>query len=526
MDVKEKIISEKEELKKVNDQLKELVDVDRRVIPRKETLGYMFFDGSRGFNIDGHKDLFNDSILKISLPLQSLYNVIGGIWDIVDDFIVGAVIEKTRTRWGKFIPHIFIGGLPYALVATIYWLLPAILSKGTVNDFNSISKFVIFSVLDMAIEMLRNFRDVGIGGYISTITPYPSDRRRLLAISSYFSIIYSRLPDLLVEFMLDFIKNGIIKSSKTSDELIRMSLMIVGPVTTILSGVIVLWYTVIAKERVHQRIEKQKITESLRIVFTNKPVLMYMLSNALGSFGTGLTTNDYYRQVLNMTTFETIAGIPSFFFEPLGFSKYNALAARFSTKSLYMISQVFAKSFYIPLFFYGIGLKTKDGKYFFQGRIPMLPVTALWEIIYACFWGVKSISGTEIGNECNDYIEWKCGYRNEATLSAASSLMCKIPARINGILQPLYKKWINYDQTAYTEGREQPLGAQKWIFAMATIIPAFLVLSSMIPMFWYKVDKNTRDRMYRELNERRTMMANQINKAHEDAYIDEATVSE
>ena len=526
MDVIEKVKSEAEELKQVNDQLKELVDVDRRVIQRKETLGYMFFDGSRGFNIDGHKDLFNDSILKISLPLQSIYNVIGGIWDIVDDFIVSAIVEKTRTRWGKFIPYIFAGGIPYAIVATIYWLLPVIFSQAQVDNFNSIPKFVAFSLIDMAIEMLGNFRNVAIGGYISTITPYPSDRRRLLAISSYFSIIYSRLPDLLVEFMLDFIKNGLVKSAKSTDILIKKSLMIVGPVTTILSGIIVSWYTTIAKERVHQRIEKQKITESLRIVFTNKPVLMYMLSNALGSFGTGLTTNDYYRQVLNMTTFETIAGIPSFFFEPLGFSKYNALAARFSTKSLYMISQVFAKSFYIPLFFYGLFFKTKNGKYFFQGRIPMLPVTALWEIIYACFWGVKSISGTEIGNECNDYIEWKCGYRNEATLSAASSLMCKIPARINGILQPLYKKWINYDQTAYTEGREQPLGAQKWIFAMATIIPAFLVLSSMIPMFWYKVDKNTRDRMYRELNERRTMMANQINKAHDEAAAEAQTVSE
>lgn len=527
MDAFDKIKSEAQELKKVNDQLKELVDVDRRVISRKETLGYMFFDGSRGFNIDGHKDLFNDSILKISFPLQSLYNIIGGIWDIVDDFIVSAVIERTRTRWGKFIPYIFAGGIPYAIVATIYWLLPVIFSQAQVNDFNNIPKFVTFTLLNMAIEMLGNFREVGIGGYISTITPYPSDRRRLLAISSYFSIIYSRLPDLLVEFLLDFIKNGLIKSTTSSDVLIKKSLMIVGPVTTILSGIIVLWYTKIAKERVHQRVDKQKISESLRIVFTNKPVLMFMLSNALGSFGTGLTTNDYYRQVLNMTTFETFAGIPSFFFEPLGFAKYNQLASKFSTKSLYMISQVFAKTFYIPLFFYGIGFKTKkDGKYFFQGRIPMLPVTALWEIIYACFWGVKSISGTEIGNECNDYIEWKCGYRNEATLAAASSLMCKIPARINGILQPLYKKWIHYDQTAYTEGREQPLGAQKWIFAMATIIPAFLVLSSMIPMFWYKVDKNTRDRMYRELNERRTMMANKINKEHEDADLVEATVGE
>lgn len=503
--------SEQEELDYVNSQLKELVDADRRVISKKETIGYMLFDGSRGFNIDGHKDLFVDSILKINLNLQSIHNVIGGIWDIIDDFIVSFVVEKTRTRWGKFLPYIFMGGFPFAIVATIYWLLPAILPSASVENFGNIPKFVLYVLVDMIIEMLGNFKDVGIGGYISTITPYPTDRRRLLAVSSYFSIIYSRLPDLVVEFMLDFIKNGVVKSTQSSDILIKRALMIVGPATTVLSGIIITWYTTIAKERVHQRIEKPKITESLKIVFGNRPLMMFMISNALGSFGTGLSTNDYYRQVLNMTTFETIAGIPSFFFQPIGFANYNKVSKRFSTRSIYMVSQVFAKTFYIPLFFYGIGLKTKkDGKFFFQGRIPMLPVTAVWECIYATFWGIKSISGTEIGNECNDYIEWKCGYRNEATLSAASSLMCKIPARINGILQPMYKKWIGYDQTAYTEGREQPLKAQKWIFAMATIIPAFLVLSSMIPMFWYNIDKNTRDKMYRELNERRVRTAELI----------------
>ena len=142
----------------------------------------------------------------------------------------------------------------------------------------------------------------------------------------------------------------------------------------------------------------------------------------------------------------------------------------------------------------------------------MLPVTAVWECLYAIFWGARSISISEISNECNDYLEWKCGCRNEATLSAASTLMCKIPARINNILQPKYKEWIGYDLTAYTEGREQPEPAQKWIFAMATIFPAIIVLTSVIPMFWFNIDKDTRDRMYRELNERRAATAERLKK--------------
>ena len=216
--------------------------------------------------------------------------------------------------------------------------------------------------------------------------------------------------------------------------------------------------------------------------------------------------------MLNWTTFETIAGIPSFFFQPIGFANYNKLAARFSTRTLYMVSQVFAKSFYIPLFFYGMFLKNKKGERLFKDRWAMLPVTAVWEIIYATFWGVKSVSNNEIRNECNDYLEWKCGCRNEATLSAASAFITKIPSRINGVLQPRYKDWVGYDQTAYTEGRQQPERAQRWIFAMATIIPAFLVLSSMVPMFWFKIDKDERDRMYKELNERRAAAAVEITR--------------
>lgn len=520
MRTEEKILdSEAAELKQVNDQLKELVDADRRVISKKETIGYILFNAFQGFNIDGHKDLFVDSVLKIDFNLQSMNNVIGGVWDFIDDFVVSFIVEKTRTRWGKFIPYVFLGGIPFALIATLYWILPVVMPDAMVNDRTNIVKFIVYVLIDMAIEMVGNFRSVGIGGYVSTITPYPSDRRRLIALSGYVSIIVSRIPDLIIEFTLDIIKNGLSKSITNPEASIGRALMIMGPVTTMIAGVVITWYTTLAKERVHQRIETPKIKDSLKIVFSNKPVLMYMLSNALGSFGTGLSTNDYYRQVLNMTTFETFAGIPSFFFQPTTFANYNKLAARFSTKTIYMVSQVFAKSFYIPLFFYGICFKTKNKvePYFFQSRIAMLPVTAIWECIYATFWGARSISITEMSNECNDYIEWKCGYRNEATLAAASAFMCKIPARINGVLQPMYKKWIDYDQEAYLHilpGRQsgQPLRAQKWIFAMATILPAFLVLSSMIPMFWYNVDKDTRDKMYRELNERRVLVAETINK--------------
>lgn len=176
-----------------------------------------------------------------------------------------------------------------------------------------------------------------------------------------------------------------------------------------------------------------------------------------------------------------------------------------------MVGLSFAKTLYIPLWFYGMFIKGKDGKALFTNRWAMLPPTAVWEIVYAIFWGVRSVAQDEIRNELNDYIEWKYGYRNEATLSMATTIFGKIPGRVNGILEPMYKKWIGYDQTAYPEKRPQPEKAQKWIFSMATIIPAFVVLIGVAPMLFYNIDKTMRDKMYSELNARRALTAEQIN---------------
>lgn len=502
----------------VNRHLQRMTRVDRRVVSRKETIGYMFFDGSSGFNIDSQRELFVDSILQIDLKKQSQFNIFAGIWDIVDDIVIGGIIEKTRTRWGKFVPYFFLVGIPYAIVVGLYWMLPLFFSEEHVNDLNYIPKFIAFIVLELLMETVKNFRGVATAGYLSTITPYPSDRRRLLSVTKYFNLFYAGLPNTIVEFLLDFITNGLIKASptRTTADMMKWALVILGPFTAVVTGLVTIWYSTLAKERVHQSIETPRIIDSLRVVYTNKPLLMYMISNSLGSFSTGITTNNYYRWILFMTTFETFAGIPSVFFQPLGYAKYNKLAAKYSTKRLYMLGYSIPKASYIPVFLYGLLIRDKDGNQLFKNRIAMFPVTALWEIVYASFQGIIGISRDEIQNECNDYIEWKTGHRNEAILQVASTIMCKIPERLNAVFTPLIKDWIGYDQNAYKNVQPQPERAQPWIFAMSTLFPAILAILSIVPMFGYKIDKATRDNMYAELNARRSETAQKITDAESD----------
>nr|MCR5041575.1 MFS transporter [Clostridia bacterium] len=243
----------------VRKELERLVNVDRRAVARKETIGYMLFESNNDFNINGHKSLFVDSILNIKYELQSTFNFIAGIWDIVDDFLLGAFIERTRTRWGKFIPHLFLTGLPAAALSTLYWLLPIMFSQEHINQEAYLPKFFAWMILEMVTEAFSTIKSISVSGYLSTITPYPSDRRRLIARSKYFAMIYSRLPDMVIEFMLDFITNDIIFKDRDSWTMIRNSLMIVGPMTAIVSAIFITWYSTIAKERVQQSVEKPNI---------------------------------------------------------------------------------------------------------------------------------------------------------------------------------------------------------------------------------------------------------------------------
>ena len=80
-----------------------------------------------------------------------------------------------------------------------------------------------------------------------------------------------------------------------------------------------------------------------------------------------------------------------------------------------------------------------------------------------------------------------------------------------------YKEGAGYgNQTAHTE---------YMLFAMCTIIPVATTILGLIPKFFYPIDAETRDRMYRELAERRQAVAKEINEKAAQIKIEPQTES-
>lgn len=79
---------------------------------------------SQSFNINTYSGRFVTNILQISLRFQRIIDLINGIWDVVNDVLFGAIVDKTRTRWGKFKPYLVALGIPGTIGTCLFWLLP------------------------------------------------------------------------------------------------------------------------------------------------------------------------------------------------------------------------------------------------------------------------------------------------------------------------------------------------------------------------------------------------------------------
>ena len=181
---------------------------NRRYVGTKETVGYVIFDMAQSFNINSYSERFITTIFKMDLGLQAVANLINSIWDVVNDTFSGAIVDKTRTRWGKFKPYLIVLGIPGTIATCLYWLMPAIFPSASST---SMAKFFFYLVLAILRETGGTFRGFAQTGMLATITPNPIERTRLITQAQFFSgFLGENLPQQIMDLVLDLIGNQII----------------------------------------------------------------------------------------------------------------------------------------------------------------------------------------------------------------------------------------------------------------------------------------------------------------------------
>ena len=107
-----------------NRNISEFKVYDRRYVGSKETFAYLLNDFSNAFNINGYTDRFIWDVVKIDFKTNAFMSLITGIWDVINDPIIATLVDKTRTRWGKFRPYLVAFQIPMTLLGALFWFVP------------------------------------------------------------------------------------------------------------------------------------------------------------------------------------------------------------------------------------------------------------------------------------------------------------------------------------------------------------------------------------------------------------------
>ena len=496
---------------KVVEQKPSAVPKDRRYVGSKETFAYILDDIAQSFNIGKYDDVFKMNILKIDLVLQSVTNGIISVWDIINDLFLATIVDKTRTRWGKFKPWLVVYAIPGVFLTVMYWALPAFM--GTEGIGSQIPRFALYLCLLVFKNLAESLIAIVRQGMTSTITPNIIDRTRLITSANLLSGFVEKAPEILMGLLIDIYINSpanqVLQTANPEAYQLGYNKMFIigGVITAVVSGLFALFYAFVAKERVMQTIDKPSVFGGIKSVVTNKPLLLITLSEFLSAFSLNSGTNLYYIEVLNLASMSTIVGIPGAVVSPISYSYVPWARSKFSTKALWIagshVDSVLMLGVYLAGKFIKIG-----GKNGYESLAVMIPAFMLRETIWMFFWGIRKVIPEEMRNEAIDYGEWKNGFRSEGMTGVAKGLITKMVNSVKGVVQPLLFKAFGYDNTK-NQGAQTP-EARYALFFMCTLLPVVTGILSIIPQLFYDLQGEKRERMYLELRERRKAIAAEV----------------
>lgn len=475
-------------------------------IGTRETIAYLFNDFSNSFNINNYQQRYIWDVVRIDFGISAIVGLFTGAWDIINDTFISAIVDNTRTRIGKFRPYLVFFQIPMTLIGLLYWFLPYFFPN---TPGTYIPKLIFYFAFSVLTETANTFTGVAKSGYMSTITPNPNERVRLITLAELLTgYMGEDMPRYIFGFMYDMVSTGKWKTQ------MRSIFMGMGVSCALISSAFTFWFFMESDERVPQSLERPDLKAGFKAIVTNYPVLLMTLSDFLAGFGVGTSQDNYWIDVFGGDSMiNTAKALVSAISAPVGSISYAFVAPlrkRFSSKFLWVGSDFYGDM--VTLGFFGLGMINKN----YLKLKPMLIGYGFTEFFSKILFGVNKVINADLWNEAMDYCEWKNGYRMEATTGVAKGLVAKLQGIIMGTINNFVMKKVGYVQGLKIGTQSEK--TKFWLFALSTVVPFLTSILGIVPKMLWPINKKKRAQMYYELSERRSkMVSDYVDSVNETA---------
>lgn len=417
------------------------------------------------------------------------------IWDAINDPIMGVIVERTRTRWGKLRPYILFSLLPIALFTVLNFLAPNFGSP----TLQLVWCYAVYILWDFAYTM----SDIPYWGLSAAMTNDTVERTKLLTLTRILTMVGIAIGIVGIPILIGVFGGATTPEAAAvidkSQNIMAYTLMAL--ICSVVGCGLFSFAFFSTRERFTEGSKRIGVVQSLKNISKNVPLLLVMLASTLGF---GRQMNNVSGMYVAMWTFKSLsyyallggiimaATILAIAVTPL-FLKF------WSKKQLFIYSSLFGVVANVALYIIGrivthgtMQVETAAGLYLCIGFLFLTSLSS----------GFHTILETAMIGDSVDYLEWKTGVRAEGLCYSGQTFVTKL---VSALCSFVFGLMLSANGYINTNAAAQPLRALDAIFASVSIWPAIGCALSILPILWYAVDDRTHKKYIDEINARKAL---------------------
>ena len=450
------------------------------------------------------------------------------IFDAFNDPIMGSIVDRTRTKWGKCRPYLKWMAFPIAIM-TIICFLPVFQAKAT-------STFIMIAIIYVIWSVVYTVADVPYWGLSTCMTNDTVVRGNLLTVTRLLCTLgagivtvfvpiitgavtskYKYTEDMLAQIKVDKaaeITNLVEKQGMSYDEAVntfvntvikgqeianadalKWTYFICAAVLVILAIPMFLFGFKNTKERFTANDNPPSFFHNMKLLFKNKELLLIVLSGILGGARMVYTyTGGLYfaKYVLKDYGGEGLYSLITLLVVPGGLVASLLvpwMSKKFTKKWAYIIVHLFGGVVMAIMYFVGYDATWK------------LIVAAIGLVLLGIPQGVNNIITYAMIGDTVDYLEWKTGERGEGICFAMQTLINKIGMAVGAFIGVISFAASGIDAET---GR---IASPDTLWNMLVLSGVISMFACAVPMFFYTITEKRQAEMVAEIEARKSSAA-------------------
>ncbi|MDD5937091.1 MAG: glycoside-pentoside-hexuronide (GPH):cation symporter [Clostridiales bacterium] len=418
--------------------------------------------------------IYYKSVLGVSGVFIGTLFMFARVFDAVNDPFMGIIVEKTKTKYGKFRPWIFIGTILNAMILYGMFAVPESITGNALKVYISVA-YILWG-------MTYTVMDIPFWSMIPAISSPGKDRENITVIARSCAGFGYAIPTALTMLFIEKVMNNDMRVGFRIFTAIVAVFFVIAETITVLN----------VKEKARDTVKQKSTTikDMLSALMHNDQALIVVV--AIIIFNGSL----YLTNQLGVYFFKYDIGNGSLFglFGTIGgVAQILAMLALPVLRKKYECKKILTGAIITTLVGYGILLL------FGMLQIKNAVLLCGAAIIIFIGFGLATVLTTIFLADTVDYGEWKNNQRNESVIFSLQTFVVKLASAVSGFVAGVGLDLIKFDEDLLVQTNSTLYGLR---FLMIVIPMIGLICSIIFFTRKYKLNESMLSRITHELKER------------------------